>query len=195
MLKKLILGIIFTLFVNINLFAEEYEEYEYINWKYLNFDLGYGSGGPGGALGFRYWYLGLAIGATGFANDIPLTANISQGQNINISELPSKRYPSNVVCGDLYAYYDFNTDYEMTAFVNVGFYSAIDSVLAYRDESGTTAYYRNGAVTTAGLTFGAGFQAPLTFLNEENRYLDQVIAGIGYHTKLGIYLRIAYRWE
>jgi hypothetical protein len=190
-MKKYIIGLIIFWFGIINLIAEE--EYEDINWKYLNFDLGYGSSGPGGAFGFRYWYLGTAIGVTGFANDIPLVAQYEQG--VNIQELPKKFYPSNVVCADLYGYYDFDTYYEVTAFVNVGFFAAIDSVMAYQDKSGTTAYYPAGVRSTDGMTFGAGVQAPLTFLNEENRYLDQLVAGVGYHSKLGAFLRIAYRWE
>jgi len=186
---------IIIIFINFQLYSQvdNDDDFEKIDWKYLFLDLGYGTNGPGGALGFRYWNLGASIGVTGFASDIPQTTVIYPGDNINIGDLPTKKYPSNVVYGDLIAFYDINLDY--TIFAGIGFYSAIDSVLAYREIQGINAYYKKGAETHSGITFSIGAQTSLYFLDEENPALDQLVAGVGYHTKLGIFLRLAYRWE
>ncbi|MFC2130010.1 hypothetical protein ACFLSQ_01100 [Bacteroidota bacterium] len=169
-------------------YEDEYE-YEEIDWKYLFFDIGYGGSGPGAALGFRYWHLGASIGVTGFANDIPNTSpRIPQG--VNISELPKKVYPSNSVSGDFWGFYELE---KFTLFANLGFFSSIDSVLRYDSEN--QLYYRDTFKKSSGMTWGFGAQIPLTFIDEENLLLDQLVGGVGYHSQIGIFLRIAYRWE
>ncbi|MFH1049764.1 MAG: hypothetical protein V1779_02400 [bacterium] len=164
----------------------EFPDDEEYDWVYLNLDLGYGSSGPGGALGFRYRFLGLGISATGFATDIPKT---SPQQSGNQSNLQQKSYPGNTVCGDFFGYYDLE---EISLFANIGFYSSIDSVLLWDPEK--RLYYRHGVVNQGGICFGFGAQMPLLFLNEDNDYLEQIVGGIGYHSQIGVYLRIAYRW-
>jgi len=164
-------------------------EGEYIDdefeWVYLNLDLSYGSGGPGGALGVRYRFLGVAISATGFANDIPNTVP----QMGNVNNLQQKTYPSNTVCADFYGYYDLD---EVSLFASLGFYASVDSVLRW--DMDNKVYYKGDVKSDEGVCFGLGAQMPLTFLNEDNVYLDQLVGGIGFHSKLGIFLRIAYRW-
>lgn len=164
----------------------EFPEDEEIDWIYLNFDISYGSSGPGGALGFRYSYFGFGISATGFASDIPRT---SPQQSSNQNDLQEKKYPGNTVCGDFYGYYDLD---EFSLFANIGFYSSVDSILLW--DSKEKLYYRHGTEITSGICWGFGAQMPLTFLNEDNVYLDQLIGGVGYHSRLGVILRIAYRW-
>ena len=159
---------------------------EDFEWVYLNLDLSYGSGGPGGALGVRYRFLGVAISATGFANDIPKTVPRISG---NTSDLMEKSYPSNTVCGDVYGYYDLE---EISLFANLGFYSSVDSVLLFDSEE--LIYYKKGAVTNGGVCWGLGAQMPLIFINEDNLYLEQLVGGVGFHSRLGVYVRIAYRW-
>jgi len=164
---------------------DDFPEDDDFDWVYLNLDIGYGSGGIGGALGFRYRFLGAAISATGFANDIPNTAP----RQINTTNLVEKKYPSNTVCADFYGYYDLE---EISLFANIGYYSSIDSVLLFDPDE--MLYYKHGVTNQAGICFGFGAQMPLNFLDEENIYLEQLVGGIGYHSKLGIFLRFAYRW-
>lgn len=187
--------LIFFVLFTLNVAAQDDEKIDddQTNWKYIFIDIGYGSRGPGGALGFRYWNIGASVGATGFASDIPKTANIYPGDNINIGDLPTKKYPSNIVFGDFIAFYDINLDY--TIFAGIGFYSAIDTILAYREVQGITTYYKKAAETSSGITYNLGIQTSLYFLNEDNYLLDQIVAGLGYHSKLGLFLRISYRWE
>jgi len=164
----------------------EYPEDEEYDWVYLNLDLGYGSRGIGGALGFRYSFFGLGVSATGFATDIPNTSPYTPSNQANLVE---KKYPSNTVCLDFFGYYDLD---EVSLFANIGYYASVDSILSWDKQEHV--YYRSGGVTQAGLCYGLGAQIPLTFIDESNVRLEQLVGGIGYHSKLGLYIRIAYRW-
>ena len=169
---------------------DEYYEDEPIDWKYIFFDLSYGGSGPGFGLGFRYWNLGASIGVTGFANDIPLTTHRYQGDNFNIKDFPKKVYPSNLVSGDFYGFYDME---KFTAYVNLGFYSSVDSVLRFRESN--TGYYKDGVEKHSGITWGFGVDYPLSGLDEENKAYEQLVVGLGFHSELGVYLKASYRWE
>ncbi len=175
-------------YYNDEYYEDEYEEYPEPDWKYLFLDLGYGGDGPSFAFGFRYWQLGISLGVTGFANDIPDAAARPQG--MNTSDLPKENYPSNVVCGDLYGYYDLN---KINLFVNLGFYSAIDSVFRYDAERG--AYYRDRTESSEGICWGFGAQYPLENLNLDNKHFRQLVAGVGYHSRYGVYIQASYRWD
>jgi hypothetical protein len=171
---------------NINDDYYEDEDYYEPNWKNLFFDLGYGSGGVGGALGFRYYFIGVSLGVTGFANNIPDAGYFVP----TTEEFEYKNYPSNSVFGDVYYFYDFE---DFTLFANVGYFSSVDSVMKYYYED--KAYQKHGIEEDSGLTWGFGVNKSLYFLNEENERFDQLLAGVGYQSEMGIYLQITYRWE
>lgn len=176
-----------------NLYAQDYDdeyydddEYYYDDYdesdeplpddpmKYLHFDLGYGPANISYGLGFRYWHLGLTIGLTGVASDIP---------NYSLQPAPSsdrtERFPTIVVCGDFHFYYDFTP--KITGFATLGYYSQSDTILA---KSGDY-WYRYEAESSAGLTFGLGAQYALD---------RQIMVGLAYQNKRGIYAQIGYRW-
>jgi opacity protein-like surface antigen len=142
--------------------------------KYLHLDVGYGPANISYGLGFRYWQFGATIGLTGVATDIP---NYSRQTAPSAEE--TEKFPTIVVCFDLHYYYEINP--EITAFATIGYYSQSDTILAKSDGY----WYRYDAESTSGLTFGIGGQYAL------NR---QIMVGLAYQNKRGIYAQIGYRW-
>ncbi len=206
MRKSVFLSIVlaFLALVNLSLYSQQENEDEYYDdeeeyydeiplpseWSHLWLDLGYGGSGVSAAIGYRYWFLGASLGVSGFSADIPRTASRYPGDNIDITSLPKKKYPSNVVCGDVYGFYDLK---KITLYANFGYYSSIDTVLRFNPDN--NAYYRDKPETNSGISWGFGAQYPLYLLEADNKIYEQLTLGAGYHSKFGIYLSLDYRWR
>lgn len=154
--------------------------------KGLMFDLGYGGSGLSAAIGYRWWYFSGSLGLAGFANDLPSYAKYPPtGVVLSANQpLPSgyeeDRYTSIDVFGDVGLHYDF---YPYSAFVQIGFYNAQDSILAKNIESGSK--YRYKVENSAGISWGLGLEYIFT---------KSITVGAGYHTRRGGFARLTYTW-
>jgi opacity protein-like surface antigen len=165
----------------------EYTEEVSNRMKAIHADVGYfGPAGLSAALGFRYWFASFTLGLSGLTSNIP---NYSPyGYELGIyphSPLPanyiSKNYAALVVTGDFSFYYPVLK--KVNVFGTLGFYSQQDSVLAWDITDDVYYFWRNKK--TSGFCFGAG---------AEFDYQDNLKLGIGYHTKRGLFARLAYFW-
>jgi len=172
-----------------NLFSQPTEEeYEYADdYKALQFDLGYTNySGLSAALGFRYWLFSFSIGLSGFANKIPAYSMDSYSVNINpMQPLPNgyeeEKYGALLVTADLGFHYDITENIGL--FASIGYYSSTDTLLAYNYNNYIRYYYKY--YVSDGIAFSVGGDYFLT---------DQIKAGLGYHTRRGIFARISYIW-
>lgn len=172
-----------------NLFSHPTEEeYEYAaDYKALQFDLGYTNySGLSAALGFRYWLFSFSIGLSGFANKIPAYSMDSYSVNINpMQPLPNgyeeEKYGALLVTADLGFHYDITENIGL--FASIGYYSSTDTLLAYNYSKDIRYYYKY--YVSDGIAFSVGGDYFLT---------DQIKAGLGYHTRRGIFARISYIW-
>lgn len=164
------------------------EEYVYAtDYKAIQFDLGYSNyAGLSAAAGFRYWLFSFSIGLSGFANSIPPYSPDSYGVNINpMQPLPSgyeeEKYGALLVTADLGFHYDI-TDY-IGLFASVGYYSATDTILAYNPTKDVRYYYKYYVSDGLAFSFGGDYF-----------FTETIKAGLGYHTRRGIFARISYIW-
>lgn len=155
--------------------------------KAFMLDIGYGGeGGLSAAIGFRYWFASLSVGLSGFAKDIPNYAQYDPSTGINPSQpLPNgyeeERYPAIILTADLGLHYDLNE--QIGLFANVGVYSQQDTLIGKNYTNGNRYYWKY--YNSSGLAFGGGV---------DYAFAEQLIAGIGYHTKRGVFARISYFW-
>ena len=181
-MKKILPFITLALLLLVNpLWAEESEEeYEFLPVKDILFEGGYGVHNVSIGFGFRYDFIGLTIGATGFDNDIPPYQNDLSLQP-SVKDFEEKKYTSNVVSIDLSYYYDLNDDFSL--YGSIGYYSQADTILAYYYEDDSFYRYKNENVS--GITFGAGFQYFIS------KYMT---LGLAYHNKRGALLQLGFYW-
>lgn len=192
-MKKLIwlLIVVSFPFIASNSAAQQEDPAEEGIYKSIFLEGGYGEAGASAAIGFRYWQLGLAVGVSGFASDIPNYAfSYGTGQVISPNQpLPSgfweEKHEALIVAADLSYYYDNFAPW--TAFVSVGGFSQQDTVLAvHRPQSSSKDerfFYR--VENSSGVCFGGGV---LYDINEMSSI------GLGYHTKRGVFARFDYFW-
>jgi hypothetical protein len=149
--------------------------------KSLFADLGYGFIGASGALGFRYSFLGLSIGAAGFNNSVPAHAYGVGGGQVQPAGTEEKIYTTIAVCGDFYFYHKIQS---FTIFADLGYFSQSDTVLWRDIKTGDFTFARSQ--NKDGITFGAGIQFNVA---------KDINVGVGLHSKFGIYAQIAYLWR
>lgn len=183
----LVLGILCLNILNLYTQPNE-EEYEYAtDYKALQLDLGYTNySGLSAAIGFRFWLFSFSIGLSGFANKIPAYSMDSYSVNINpMQPLPSgyeeEKYGALLVTADLGLHYDITENIGL--FASVGYYSATDTLLAYDFRKDVRYYYKY--FVSDGVAFSLGGDYFIT---------DQIKAGLGYHTRRGIFARLSYIW-
>ncbi len=156
--------------------------------KALLLDGGYGADAGSFAFGYRFWNITASIGVAGLAANIP---GFSYDRPPGVSFDPTEdmplgfsrtRVPGNAVFVD--AGYYLNYLETLNFFVIVGFYAQTNTYLAY--ENNTGAYYYMSTIKTDGYTFGGGMELKLS---------DWIRFAAGYHTKRGVFLRLAYTWR
>ncbi len=187
MLKKyLVLALIFIL--QAGLYAQKgdsnYEE-ELPALYGLHGELGYGGAGLSAGLGFRYDFVSLSIGLSGFANSIPNYASYkADGINLTTNPLPDgyteESYEAIIVTFDAAYNYEFEIG---TAYAGIGFFAQTDTVLA--KEVSTGDYFRRGTINSSGICFNLGF---------DYYWSENVGVGLGFHSKKGIMARFSYYW-
>lgn len=155
--------------------------------KGLFLDLGWGPAELGIGAGVRYWMFsgelwlgGLSVNTPNYAMQSPPGELISAGQPLP-NGYEEESFTTTVIGFDAGFHYDF-TPY-WSAFAQVGFYSATDTVLA-RNISDNV-YYRYRHETESGIAFGLGAEYAVS---------EQIVVGAGYHTRRGGFLRFTYQW-
>ena len=185
----ILLGIALINLSAVSLFSQQSEEeYEYVtDYKALQVDLGYSSyAGISAAVGFRYWLFSFSIGLSGFANSIPAYSMDNYSVNINpMQPLPTgyeeEKYGALLVTADLGFHYDITEDIGL--FASIGYYSATDTLLAYNYTKDIRYFYKH--YVSDGVAFSLGGDYFVT---------DVIKAGLGYHTRRGVFARISYIW-
>lgn len=191
-MKKFLLVIVGISILSFNsqiLFAQSSEEeYEYsTDYKAIQVDLGYSSyAGISAALGFRYWLFSFSLGLSGFANKIPAYSMDSYSVKINpMQPLPNgyeeEKYGALLVTADLGFHYDITENIGL--FASIGYYSATDTLLAHDYNKDVRYYYKYHV--SDGLAFSLGGDYFVS---------DDIKAGLGYHTRRGIFARLSYIW-
>ncbi|MEI6089916.1 MAG: hypothetical protein WCR42_05665 [bacterium] len=156
--------------------------------KALLLDGGYGLSGGSFAFGYRFWSLTASIGVAGLAVNVPpFSYNRPPGVTFDPSgDMPTgysrTLVPGNAVFVDAGYYLSYLQT--LNYFVIVGFYAQNNTFLAYETSSGS--YYYVASAKTDGFTFGGGM---------ELRMSDWIRMAVGYHTKRGVFLRLAYTWR
>lgn len=156
--------------------------------KALLFDGGYGFDGGSFAFGYRFWNITAAIGVAGLAVNIPpYSTDRPPGITFDpTGNLPTgfsrTRVPGKAVFVD--AGYYLNYLETLNFFVIVGFYAQNNTVLALQNSSG--AYYYVATIKSDGYTLGGGMELKLS---------DWIRFAGGYHSKRGVFLRLAYTWR
>jgi len=154
----------------------------------LLLDGGYGIDGGSFAFGYRLWNLtasigvaGLAVNTPGFSYDRPggVSFNLNEEMPIGYS---LARVPGNAVFVDAGYYLSYLQT--LNYFVIVGFYAQNNTYLALDNSSG--GYYYISTAKTDGLTFGGGMELKCS---------NWVRLALGYHSKRGVFLRMAYTWR
>lgn len=174
---------------SLNLLSQQSEEeYEYAtDYKAIQVDLGYSNyAGVSAAVGFRYWLFSFSIGLSGFANSIPAYSKDSYSVQINpMQPLPTgyeeEKYGALLVTADLGFHYDITENIGL--FASVGYYSSTDTLLAYDYKKDIRYYYKH--YVSDGIAFSVGGDYFVT---------EDIKAGLGYHTRRGIFARISYIW-
>jgi hypothetical protein len=156
--------------------------------KALILDGGYGLDGGSFAFGYRFWSLtasigvaGLAVNTPGFSYDRPGGVTFDQTGDMPLG-YSRTRVPGNAVFVDAGYYLSYLQT--LNFFVIVGFYAQNNTFLAYQNNSG--AYYYISTAKTDGFTFGGGMELKMS---------DWIRTAVGYHTKRGVFLRLAYTWR
>ncbi len=157
-------------------------------WKALMLDAGYGIDGVSLAFNIRYWNIAVGIGYTGvLAPRRPYSYTPPVGERFSPSQpLPKGYYadraPGTAVFIDGSYYLPYLTPFNF--FATVGFFAQNDTLLAVSNESGN-AFYR-GYGQNSGVTFGGGI---------EYRNSEWIRTAVGYHSKRGVFFRLAYTWR
>lgn len=142
-------------------------------------ELSYGTLGLGVTAGFRYSFVSLSIGFSGFAQSIPNSIHPSIYQPFpKKGNYQEEGYPYVCVYGDAGVYFDID---KFSLFATVGYFSQSDTILAR--EFDTDYLYKYKVKTESGICFGAGV---------EYLFNPNFIFGLGYHTKKGIFLQLGY---
>lgn len=142
-------------------------------------ELSYGTLGLGVSAGFRYSFVSLSIGFSGFAQSIPNSIQPSIYQPFpKKGNYQEEDYPYVCVYGDAGFYFDIG---KFSIFTTLGYFSQSDTILAR--EFDTNYLYKYRVKTESGLCFGGGV---------EYLFNPNFIFGIGYHTKKGIFLQLGY---
>lgn len=170
----------FFIFSNAYGQATDNDDYEIVPVKDILFDLGYGEHNLSFGFGFRYDFIGLSIGVTGFDNDIPNYQTDLRDQPAD-KDFEERHYTTICVSGDLALYYDIND--EFSVFGNVGYYAQADTILAYYYSDETLYRYKDESIT--GVAFGVGLQYFIS---------DYFTIGAAWHNKRGAYLQLGYYW-
>lgn len=162
---------------------DEYEELTLTNREntlmMIFGELSYGTLGLGVTAGFRYSFVSLSIGFSGFAQSIPNSIHPSIYQPFPKSgNYQEEEYPYVCVYGDAGFYYDIG---KFSLFATVGYFSQSDTILAR--EFDTNYLYKYKVKTESGICFGGGV---------EYLFNPNFIFGLGYHTKKGIFLQLGY---
>lgn len=167
--------------------AEEYYYDTTKTMKGLALDLGYGSYGGSIAFGFRYSMFSLHMGFAGIFDGPP---NYSYSPPAGVDIRPNEPLPSGYVAEEftgvgVFGDVGFYLAYLRTLnfFVNVGYYSQQDTILA-RSPDGL--YYRYGYKASDGLTFGGGAEYTVS------RWFR---LAAGFHTRRGVFTRLTYTWR
>jgi hypothetical protein len=153
--------------------------------KAVNVDLGVGSSGFSIGAGGRYWIFGASIGFVGLFSNIP-SYSYSAINNIYLrpdKPLPQgyveQRYTALMINADLNIYMDYF--YPFTLVGAFGFYSQLDTILAYNAD--TKSRYQYKAEKSSGLSFGLGIEYPLN---------DEYSISAIIHNKRGFVFRVIY---
>lgn len=162
---------------------DEYEELTLTNREntlmMIFGELSYGTLGLGVTAGFRYSFVSLSIGFSGFAQSIPNSIHPSIYQPFPKSgNYQEEEYPYVCVYGDAGFYYDIG---KFSLFATVGYFSQSDTILAR--EFDTNYLYKYKVKTESGICIGGGV---------EYLFNPNFIFGLGYHTKKGIFLQLGY---
>jgi opacity protein-like surface antigen len=186
-MKTIKKAIFLMLFIALNPFIlNAQSETNFTDAKLIHLDVGYGSYNLSLGAGYKHTFgnipfsIGGAISIAGFTTDIP--NYITNTYQVNIYSMPESKFTTFIVTGDVNAYYEWK---ELSFFGSLGFYSQSDTVLAIEEKPTYKNYYYKKTASESGLTFGAGIQY---------YFKEDMIFGIGYQTKKGIYLQIGYSW-
>jgi opacity protein-like surface antigen len=162
---------------------EEYEELTLTNREktimMIFGELSYGTLGLGVTAGFRYSFVSLSLGFSGFAQSIPNSIHPSIYQPFpKKGNYQEESYPFVCVYGDAGFYYDIG---KFSIFATIGYFSQSDTILAR--EFDTNYLYKYKVKTESGICFGVG---------AEYLFNPNFIFGVGYHTKKGVFLQLGY---
>jgi hypothetical protein len=150
--------------------------------------MGYGFDGLSGAMGIRYWNLAVNMGFTGIAAPSPAFAfSPPLGVRFSPSEaLPTGYHEDNAPGSAVFIDASYYLPYlkPFTLFATFGFYAQNDTLLAVDNQSGN-AFYR-GYAKMSGATFGGGI---------EYQNSQWIRTAVGYHSKRGVFFRLAYTWR
>lgn len=153
------------------------------NIKTVFGELGYGKLKLSAAGGFRFWNVGVSIGLAGFAN--PKPKYTSTNTLPKDYEREDYKFTHVLVTTDFHYFFDISDDFTISP--SFGFFVQQDSVLARskRQNDYGQLYFLGKTVNSTGVSFGFAL---------DYFYSDLITAGIGYHTRRGIFLRIGYYW-
>lgn len=162
---------------------EEYEELTLTNREktimMIFGELSYGTLGLGVTAGFRYSFVSLSLGFSGFAQSIPNSIHPSIYQPFpKKGNYQEEEYPYVCVYGDAGFYYDIG---KFSIFATIGYFSQSDTILAR--EFDTNYLYKYKVKTESGICFGGG---------AEYLFNPNFLFGVGYHTKKGVFLQLGY---
>lgn len=142
-------------------------------------EMSFGTLGLGLTAGFRYSFVSLSIGFSGFAQSIPNSLHPSIEQPFpKKGNYKEEEYPYVCVYGDAGFYYDIG---KFSIFATVGYFSQSDTILAR--EYDTNYLYKYRVKTESGVCFGGGV---------EYLFSPNFLFGVGYHTKKGLFLQLGY---
>ncbi len=156
------------------------------NIKSVFGEVGYGSLKWSGALGFRFWNLGISMGLAGFSASKPRYIYPSKDYPLPKQyEYEEYKFTYILVTTELYYFWEIFDDFIITP--SLGFYVQQDSVLArsLRDNDYGLLYYLGKTENKTGITFGLGI---------DYYYSDDMVVGLGYNYRRGLFARIAYYW-
>ncbi len=184
--NQIISVILFFIIYSNNMFSLE------IDWqnkdKAVLGDIGIGAPGLSIGGGFRYWFASLSIGYAGIFNSIP---NYSHQLPIGVKIRPNEplptgyradSYTASMINIDFNLYYEQFLPFILTA--SIGYYSQADTVIAYNADSKSSYFYRTE--TSSGVCLGLGVEYQIN---------DLISAGVIFHSKRGLLLRMTYFFD
>ncbi len=182
----------FLLFISVLNAQDEYGEYSpvcgpgviYAETKVLFAEAGYGPRDLTLGIGFRWDFIGLDINLGGFMDNTPNYMYATK-QYPYPKEFNEYTYARTTLTINASYYYDYE---EYSFFASVGYFNQVDTALVRSlDAGGTRGVFfprrGNPAIKTSGICFGLG----------ANYFIDEkYVAGLGYHTKKGVFLQFGY---